>query len=394
MMSRAISASRPVWQPHRAGQRIQPCPMALGTNLPFLRPIPPAFLDGIRVRAALHVGQIKQFAEAATFRTPALCGVVGKVFWIQRLERTIAFGTRTFGRVNGEFLVIVQGEQCAVAELKSIVNQLGRDAFHRVPNCLSRSMGRGGTRPYRPAQHAHNNLHIMFAKAIQAKGLAGVMNFPVGPDFSIAMFGGPLRNVGMKSFSVLHNWREQQQIAASLEFGIKMPGQFVAGLCFDWQMAIRTRLRSESCEEQADEMINLRDGRHRAFAAAARGALLDTDGRRNAGDEINVGPRHLLDELPGIDVHRIEKAPLAFVEQEIERQRAFARTAHASYDDEFVSRDFEREVFEIVFARAGDGNGGQRRKMEKWKGRLCTLMPLFSSSPFLLFVRRWEENRS
>ena len=61
-------------------------------------------------------------------------------------------------------------------------------------------------------------------------------------------------------------------------------------------------------------MINLGDGGDGAFSAAAAGALLDADGRRNAGDQIHIRPGELLDELPGINVHRIEKPPLAFGE--------------------------------------------------------------------------------
>ena len=91
-------------------------------------------------------------------------------------------------------------------------------------------------------------------------------------------------------------------------------------------------------------MINLRDGRHRALAAAAAVALLDADRRRNAGDEVHVRPRQLLDELPRIDVHRIEKPALAFGEQQVKRQRALARTADAGDDHELVARNGEREV--------------------------------------------------
>ena len=64
--------------------------------------------DGIRVRAAFHVGQIKQFAEAATFWTPSLRRVVAEVFRIQRLERTTALRTRTFRGMHRHLTALIQ----------------------------------------------------------------------------------------------------------------------------------------------------------------------------------------------------------------------------------------------------------------------------------------------
>jgi len=71
-------------------------------------------------------------------------------------------------------------------------------------------------------------------------------------------------------------------------------------------------------------MIDLGDGGHRAFAATPRVALLDADGWRYSRDQINIGPDELLDKLPGVGVHRIEKTPLAFGKKKIERQCALA----------------------------------------------------------------------
>src|SRR5437667_261877 len=52
--------------------------------------------------------------------------------------------------------------------------------------------------------------------------------------------------------------------------------------------------------------------------------------------------------------HRREETPLAFGKNQIERQSAFARTAHARDDDELPARDSYREVLQIVLARAVD----------------------------------------
>ncbi len=71
-------------------------------------------------------------------------------------------------------------------------------------------------------------------------------------------------------------------------------------------------------------MVNLSYGGYRALAAPAAGALLDADGRRYPGDEVHVGAGELLDELPRVHIHRIQKPALPFGKEEIEGQRAFA----------------------------------------------------------------------
>ena len=89
----------------------------------------------------------------------------------------------------------------------------------------------------------------MFLETIQAKRFARVVNLSVGADFFVAMFGSPLGDIGVKTFSVSNDGRKQKQIAALLEFGLQMLGQFIARLGFDWQLAVRTILRAESREE-------------------------------------------------------------------------------------------------------------------------------------------------
>ncbi len=89
---------------------------------------------------------------------------------------------------------------------------------------------------------------------------------------------------------------------------------------------------------------------------AARRALLDAHGGRKPLDQIDVGPRELFDKLPRVRVHRIEEAPLAFGEEQIEGERALARTAHAGDDDELVAGNGERKIFQIMLARSVDGD--------------------------------------
>ena len=95
----------------------------------------------------------------------------------------------------------------------------------------------------------------------------------------------------------------------------------------------------------------------------AAGALLDADRGRNAGDQVHVRPRHLLHELPGVDVHRIQETPLPFRKEEVKGQRAFARAADSGDDHKLVARNDQGEVLQVVLPRAVDGDGARSARI-------------------------------
>ena len=125
-------------------------------------------------------------------------------------------------------------------------------------------------------------------------------------------------------------------------------------LLFDRQIAVGAELRAGLCEEQAQEMINFRHRRDGRFPAAARDALLDRDARRHAFDEIDVRLLELLDELPRIRRHAVEESALPFGKENVERDGRFPRAAQAGDDHHLVARNRERDVLQVVLARAVD----------------------------------------
>ena len=89
---------------------------------------------------------------------------------------------------------------------------------------------------------------------------------------------------------------------------------------------------------------------------AARLALFNADGRRDAGDEIDFRARQLLDKLPGVEIHRIQKPALAFGEQKVKGQSAFARTADAGDHHKFAARNGQRNILKIMLPRSVNGD--------------------------------------
>jgi len=234
-----------------------------------------------------------------------------------------------------------------VAERESLVHQLLRRGAVIPP----------GFAPER----ADDDFHVVLAEAIQPEPRAGRKDLAVGPDFGMAVPGGPFRNVGMETLAILYDRSQQDEVAALLEFHLEAPAQFVTRLGFDRCLAVGAIGPAQPGEEEAEEVVDLGHRGHRALAASAGLALLDADGGRDARDGVHLRPGHLLDELPGVGAHRIEKPALAFGEEQIEGEGAFAGAADAGDDDKPPERNADGEVFEIVLAGAldGDGAGGE-----------------------------------
>ena len=119
-------------------------------------------------------------------------------------------------------------------------------------------------------------------------------------------------------------------------------------LRLDRHVAVGTVLRAELHVEQAQEVVDLGERRDRALAAAAAGALLDRDGRRNAEDRIDVGARGRLHELARVGVQRLEIAALAFGEQDVERERRSCREPETPVITvKLVARDLDVDVLRL-----------------------------------------------
>src|SRR5436190_12348745 len=128
-------------------------------------------------------------------------------------------------------------------------------------------------------------------------------------------------------------------------------------LCFDWQVTVWARLRSDFRERQTKEMVDLSHRCHGRFAATPRDSLLDRNARRQATDQIDIGFFELLDKLPCIWRHAIKKSTLPLGKQDVERECRFAGTAQSSDHDKLFARNFNVDVFEIVLPRTVNMNG-------------------------------------
>ena len=74
-------------------------------------------------------------------------------------------------------------------------------------------------------------------------------------------------------------------------------------------------------------------------------------------DQVDVGPFHLMQELPGVDRQAFDVLPLPFGKQRVEGQRAFARPAGPGDDDQPVAGDVEVDVLQVMHPGAANADG-------------------------------------
>ena len=123
-----------------------------------------------------------------------------------------------------------------------------------------------------------------------------------------------------------------------------------------WHAAVGAIRAAGARPQQAQKIVDLGgggDGR----ARIARGVLLaDRDRRRDAVDLIDVRLLHALQKLARVGRERFDVAALPFGVNGVEGQRRFAGAGHAGDHGQLVVRDLERDVLEIVDARATNAN--------------------------------------
>ena len=128
------------------------------------------------------------------------------------------------------------------------------------------------------------------------------------------------------------------------------------GLALDRKPRGRRIGHTHPGEQEPHIVVDLGD-RADGRARVARGRLLlDGDGRRQALDMVHVRLLHHVEELPGIGRQRLDIAPLALGIDGVEGERGLAGARQSGDHHELFAGQVERDVLEIVLARATDGD--------------------------------------
>ena len=165
----------------------------------------------------------------------------------------------------------------------------------------------------------------MLRKAIQARPRCYWNQLAIHPQMRKAFALRPLGQIGVQPLAIDHQGCEYGGVAP-LEITQHARGNRIQRLRLNRHITARAMLSAELHPHQAQKVINLGECGHRRFASSARHPLLDGDRGRNAVNRIHIGPRGGLHKLPRIGVQRFKIAALAFVKNNVKRERRFART--------------------------------------------------------------------
>ena len=112
--------------------------------------------------------------------------------------------------------------------------------------------------------------------------------------------------------------------------------------------------RTQARPEQAQVVIDLRDGSDGGARVVARGLLLDGDRRGKALDRVHVRLLHEPEELAGVGGEGLDVATLSFGVDRVESERRFPRPRQSRDDCEAVAWDLDGDVLEVVLAGTPD----------------------------------------
>ena len=162
-----------------------------------------------------------------------------------------------------------------------------------------------------------------------------------------------LEDLAVLALAPAHERRQHHEARALLELH-DLVDDLLGGLPGDRLAADVAVRMADARPQQAQVVVDLGDRADRRARVARRRLLVDRDGRRQALDRVDVGLVHLAQELPRVRAERLDIAPLALGVDRVEGQRGLARSRQPRDDHERVARERERDVLEVVLARAGD----------------------------------------
>ena len=169
----------------------------------------------------------------------------------------------------------------------------------------------------------HGQLDVVLLEAVDARKACGGQELAIDAQVGVAAWARPVGQLGVDALAVDHQRRQQADVLA-FELGHELCGDAVGRLRLHGCVVVHAVLDTELDVEQAQEVPDLGGGADSRLATAARQALLDRHGRRDAVDRVHFRAASGLHDGARIGVEAFQVAALAFVEQDVERERGLA----------------------------------------------------------------------
>ena len=188
---------------------------------------------------------------------------------------------------------------------------------------------------------------------IQLDFFRQVVHAAVHAHADIAASGRVLEHLLVHTLLRTDDRRQHHKAHAVFQFR-KLRDDLIDRLLLDDLAADRTVGYADARVEQAEVIVDFRHGADRRARVLRGRFLVDGDRRRQPLDGIDVRLVKLPEEHPRVGRKRLDEPAVSLRVQRVERQRGLARAGKPRKHDEFVARERERDVFQVMHPRAFD----------------------------------------
>ena len=311
-------------------------------------------LDRIVQRLALFLGQAHAGADAV--RAPAVFAVVREQ---PRIELGITGAADRAGAPGREHLQGADVGGCSAGPHGLAQSaQVAQHMHHALAmlECTRQHLAQQGLALRRDVQADHRQFDGVFLEPVDTRKIRGWQEVAVDAQMGEAAWPGPVGQFGIDPFAVDHQWRQQSHVLAAKGLH-QLRRNAVRRLRRNGRAVMDAMLHPQLDVEQAQEMPDLGGGANRRLAPATRQSLLDRHRRRNAIHRVHLRPSGRLHDAARIRVERLQIAPLAFVEQDVEGESRLAGATDAGDYIEFIARNCHRQRLQVVLLGIDDADG-------------------------------------
>ena len=172
-------------------------------------------------------------------------------------------------------------------------------------------------------------------------------------DAGVAVGAQLLEQVAVLALARPHDRRVDRE-AGPLRQRQHLLDDLLGRLAGDRTPALRAVGMADPGVQQAQVVVDLGDRADGRPRVAGGRLLVDRDRRRQPLDRVDVGLVHLPQELARVGRQRLDVAALALGVEGVEREARLPGAGQPGDDDQLVAGERDRDVLEVVLARAPD----------------------------------------
>ena len=311
----------------------------------FVHGIPAHGLQRALVKAQVRIGDdgfrgdAHHRAQTAAFRTGPKGAVEAEHAGRELLDGHAALRTR-----------VVLGKQ-----QRPLVKQVHQHQTAAFPGGGLHAVSQALTELVRGAhdQTVHHDFNVVLFLFVQLRRIIQLVELAVDAHAHKAALLRVFQNPGVLALARADHRREQLQ-PLPLRIRHHLIGHLVDGLLADLAAAFGAVRHAHARIEQTQIVVDFSYGPHGGTGISRRGLLVDGNGGGQTLNGVDIRLFHLPQKHARIGGQALHIAALSLGVNGVKSQAGFAGPAQAREHHQLVARDFQCDVFQIMFARAAN----------------------------------------